>query len=440
MQQRWTLNVRGFGKLGNAQLRLAPFMLLVGENNTGKSYLMTLLWGVFAQSRIIFPKTVPSSNEYKRCLELFLAQPEQITVELQQALIEWLNAILARQKNRLVRSVLSFDKAEIAHLSISDYQRAKPFALRWTDKNIERRGPFSRSYLILSHGMEYRDGDLKNSNEKQQYDFIRTVCWQYVFGDLSQLSKGFKPLYFPAARSGFMLSYSSLITNVMKAWGGQPIETRFSQPVIEFLKNLATTEQAPADKPFDSILRFFQQKLLSGEVTQQSVAGLNQYQYLAKNSKQALPYHVVSSLVGELSPILILLRARLDFNALIIEEPEAHLHPKLQRLFVQVIARLVNMGIPVWCTTHSDTVFQQVNNLIKLSTHPNQYELMEEFDYSNEDILHLSTIEAYECVTAPDGTTQVQSLKSSIDGYAVPSFNNELLALSKETIAFMQDD
>lgn len=149
---------------------------------------------------------------------------------------------------------------------------------------------------------------------------------------------------------------------------------------------------------------------------------------------------MVSSLVGELSPILILLRARITFNALIIEEPEAHLHPKLQRLFVQAIVRLVNLGVPVWCTTHSETVFQQVNNLIKLSEHPHQAALMNEFGYDPEDILPLHAVNAFECVTNDKGKTVVQSLQRSSEGFAVPTFNNELIALATETMALMQDD
>lgn len=442
MQQRWTLNVRGFGKLEEAQLRLAPLIMLVGENNTGKSYLMTLLWGIFARGPALFPKQTPTSKEYKACLQLLCEQQEFVSKELEESLIIWLNTLLVRQKNSLVRDVLSFDDAQIAHLSISDYARVTRFELRWRVPEHEETHADSSlmPFRHLQSGLEVIGQPLRQRSSFEQYAVVRFICWRFIFGGLTREISGSKPIYFPAARSGFMLSYQSLVSGVMQAWGGEKIKTRFSMPVIDFLKNLSTARPDKDSDRFKSVLSFLEGHLLKGRVVQSAVAGINSYQYVAENSQQELPYHVVSSLVGELSPILILLRARLNFNALIIEEPEAHLHPKLQRMFVQAIARLVNLGVPVWCTTHSETVFQQVNNLIKLSEHPNKTALMKELGYQDEDILPLNAVNAFECVSNAKGKTVVQPLQRSTEGFAVPTFNNELIALAKETIALMQDD
>jgi predicted ATPase len=39
-----------------------------------------------------------------------------------------------------------------------------------------------------------------------------------------------------------------------------------------------------------------------------------------------------------------------------IDEPELNLHPENQRLITQVLANLVNIGIKVFITTHSDYI------------------------------------------------------------------------------------
>jgi predicted ATPase len=68
-------------------------------------------------------------------------------------------------------------------------------------------------------------------------------------------------------------------------------------------------------------------------------------------------------MVAELAPLDILLRRRLrpgDF--LIIDEPEAHLHPENQRRIARVIVRLVRVGVRVVCTTHSSTFLHQISN------------------------------------------------------------------------------
>ncbi len=37
--------IEEFGKIGHAELEMKPMMMFVGDNNSGKSYLMSLLWG-----------------------------------------------------------------------------------------------------------------------------------------------------------------------------------------------------------------------------------------------------------------------------------------------------------------------------------------------------------------------------------------------------------
>ena len=42
----WKLKVSGYGKIEHAEIEVAPLILFVGDNNSGKSYLMSLLWGI----------------------------------------------------------------------------------------------------------------------------------------------------------------------------------------------------------------------------------------------------------------------------------------------------------------------------------------------------------------------------------------------------------
>ena len=42
----WKLRVENYGKIKSAEIEIAPLTLFVGDNNSGKSYLMSLLWGI----------------------------------------------------------------------------------------------------------------------------------------------------------------------------------------------------------------------------------------------------------------------------------------------------------------------------------------------------------------------------------------------------------
>lgn len=73
-------------------------------------------------------------------------------------------------------------------------------------------------------------------------------------------------------------------------------------------------------------------------------------------------------MVSELAPVVLYLRYLLSpGDLLIIEEPEAHLHPASQVAFARCLVRLVNRGLRICLTTHSEFFLQQINNAIMAS-------------------------------------------------------------------------
>lgn len=42
----WKLLVKDYGKIKSAEIEMAPLTLFVGDNNSGKSFLLSLLWGI----------------------------------------------------------------------------------------------------------------------------------------------------------------------------------------------------------------------------------------------------------------------------------------------------------------------------------------------------------------------------------------------------------
>ncbi len=75
-------------------------------------------------------------------------------------------------------------------------------------------------------------------------------------------------------------------------------------------------------------------------------------------------------------------------DLLIIDEPELNLHPENQRRFARFIAKLVNFGIKVFITTHSDYVVRELNTLLLLSNENDEMRKIQvEFGYDNDEIL-----------------------------------------------------
>lgn len=438
MNQSWTLEVKGFGKIKSANVKIAPMMLFVGENNTGKSYLVTLLWGLLSRGRTIFPKEPPSSDIYRKCSLYLREQPSKVDLCFQNAIVDWFNSLLKSKKNDLVREVFSGAELSIEHLSINDFSRKKSLTLKWDFK--EEVGSWRISSGKDSVRFPLIDG--QDIAEAEIYRRLQYLAWKLIMGELSaplfppglsnmRRAEG-ETLYLPAARSGFMLTYRSLAAEVMNAWTGEQVSSTFTLPIVRFLQGLADNRTS-ANAKLKHIADYLESSFLNGQV-KTARSTINDYTYVPKNGKP-LRYHLTSSLVGELTPLVIFLRSNISYRSLIIEEPETHLHPELQKQITCVLSRIVTSGIPVWCTTHSETVFQQVNNLMRLSKHPQREELMHRFGYVQDDLLSPDDVMAYQFLVA-NGSTYVEALEKTENGFAAPTFNDALIRLADETISF----
>jgi predicted ATPase len=110
----------------------------------------------------------------------------------------------------------------------------------------------------------------------------------------------------------------------------------------------------------------------------------------------------------------------------------------MQKLITQIIIRLVNRNLPVFITTHSDIVFQHINNMIKLFNAKNQKELLKRLNFKQEDMLNPAYIKVYEFVIE-NNKTIVKPLKLTKQGFEVPTFNNALIELANETMTLSED-
>ena len=83
-------------------------------------------------------------------------------------------------------------------------------------------------------------------------------------------------------------------------------------------------------------------------------------------------------------------------DILMIDEPELNLHPNNQILIGRLIALLVNAGIKVFITTHSDYIVREISNCIILNNLENeQITKFKKNGYSKEYKLDSKKVRAY---------------------------------------------
>ena len=94
MNQRWTLHVENFARIESADIEIAPLMCFIGDNNSGKSYMMSLLWGIIANGHMFYydrNQSCVDSPEYAKCREWLLTnigKKVAITTAIAQSYID----------------------------------------------------------------------------------------------------------------------------------------------------------------------------------------------------------------------------------------------------------------------------------------------------------------------------------------------------------------
>ena len=83
-------------------------------------------------------------------------------------------------------------------------------------------------------------------------------------------------------------------------------------------------------------------------------------------------------------------------DLLMIDEPELNLHPENQRRIARLFGRLVNSGIRIFITTHSDYIVKEVNTLIMLNQDtPAVKRIADREGYRPEELVSADSVRVY---------------------------------------------
>ena len=91
-------------------------------------------------------------------------------------------------------------------------------------------------------------------------------------------------------------------------------------------------------------------------------------------------------------------------DLLIVDEPEMNLHPENQRKVARLFASLVNTGVNVFITTHSDYLMRELNLLVLLKGKTaSSRKLAEKYGYKSQQLLDASNLHIYKTEDDPAG-------------------------------------
>ena len=179
--------------------------------------------------------------------------------------------------------------------------------------------------------------------------------------------------YLPAARTGILQAHRTISSAIVKSapYGGtEDIQVpRLSGVVSDFVSSII--DMYPVRGPYFDIGSRMESDIFGGHV---DLMYSNQHTFPELVYRQPdgdVPVHRASSTVSELAPLALFLKHRIARGSmLVVEEPEAHLHPGNQLRLAGHMVRLVRSGINVMITTHSATLFEAIGQYLEVSAMP----------------------------------------------------------------------
>lgn len=189
--------------------------------------------------------------------------------------------------------------------------------------------------------------------------------------------------YLPADRAGVMHAHQLAVRGIIDrasriALRSEPQMPALSGVLGDFLSQLV--ELADQQRPYfrerksayDHLATGMERQIMRGRVrVERGQISYPSFVYRPDGWRRNLPLMNVSSMVSELAPVALYLRHVVQpGDLLIIEEPEAHLHPEMQVEFTRLLASAVQAGVRILITTHSEWVLEELANLVRLSELP----------------------------------------------------------------------
>jgi len=308
------------------------------------------------------------------------------------------------------------------------------------DRRILSFGSERDDEIIISLSKGLMDLFKKTSKEDDDYDYLAGSITREIAQTILQ---SFFPetiknsYYLPAARSGILSGHKAIASGAIReipmiGIRGINIPSLLTGIVADFLANIVQIQKRPVS--FKRLVNFIEKNIIGGRV---DLKEIERYVYPDIHyyfNDLDLPLHMSSSMVQELAPIILYLKYVMSKESnLIIEEPESHLHPAAQRVFAKALIRLVNNGVNLIITSHSDYLLKQIQNIYLISQMGREF--AKKLNYKQKEMLAEDSLNVYLFNAIKGlGTTKIEEIDLTDTSIYKSGFHKIIDALYEESV------
>lgn len=398
--KRIKVKINKLGRVANSFIEIAPMMIFSGESGMGKSYL-ALLSHYFYDVLILSDRVKRLENlfveygyDYKEMEKGFQNTGVALTITKQQ-LEQW----MAKDAISYLRFMLNSPKLDgNIEVTLPDTVPEEMPILYGVGKaglvNSEN------NEVVLTMGqIGFRVTQSAINDVTPYASILSAYLTECLYGHIYAMRSTFN---MPPSR-GPVLS-----ENVT---GNSGMYKDFIADVNDMSNVFPNSQQVP-----EQLMKQLH-AIMEGEVQKEE----GKYVYLTKDVN--MPISAAASSIREIAPLQLLAsKVIMGQTAILIEEPEAHLHPNKQRMMADVVGCIRKTGAYVHLTTHSDYFLRRINELILFQRYADNHseeetsKLAERTGISTAFSIDGKEAVAYLVARQNDGTSKVveQNLKNGV--------------------------
>lgn len=402
---RLKIKFKNLGPLKKGEVTIRNMTIFCGKNNTGKTYVNYLIYSILETLKdyrtslnLNIDQLFKEGVQEIDVVSLFDNNFDRIIKEIANEVKENLYKVFNSKKD-------FFEELELEIELDKEQKREKLIKLKF-DRNVT----IGENKVKISNLNKVEGSDkitLIYFKEKTEKKILEESLRRYIenFLQICLIQEVNQKYMLPTERNGLNIFYNELLrkrANIVENMdfsveGKEEIENvnNYPKPVKDYLRILTELDRYDKNEGngiFVNIAKEMEKEIIRGKYKIDN----NRIFYQTENEKE-LDLYIASSTVKTIFGIIFYLRHLIkNKDYLIIDEPELNLHPENQVKIARLLARLVNSGIKVIISTHSDYITKEFNNLLMLDNNfKNKTKIMEKYDYSKEDVLERKNVGAY---------------------------------------------